>query len=477
MEIVIPLSKNCGEPLYRQIFRGIRNASLNGSLRAGDRLPSTRELADQLGVSRTVVLLGYELLRTQGFVKGHRGSGTFISDVLPTGRRQNKRSPARIRLSEFGVAVTASVIDFPVEKHGHLRYDFAFGRNSMATFPFGAWNRIQQRTARATSVGGLDYGPSTGAVELREAICSHVRRSRGVVCDSSEIIIVNGAQQALDITARLLINRGDYVVLEEPHYQGTREVLRANGARLIGVTVDERGLDPVQLPTEAKAVYVTPSHQFPTGVILSLPRRMALLSWASRTNAIIIENDYDGDFHYDDAPVESLHALDREGRTVYVGTFSRTIFPSLRIGYVIVPKALRRAFTNAKWLSDQHSATLEQKTLAEFIFSGLYERHLRKLRKANHSRRTALLRALREHFDDDRISVTGGASGSHVVLWPRTSHSEQRLIEEAAKRAVGIYGISHCFLHDARRVGIMLGYARLDEAEIRKGIALLSQVM
>lgn len=423
MSYAIPLAKKSKDPLFHQVYSGLRKAILSGTLRAGDRLPSTRQLAEELGVSRTVVLLAFDQLLAEGFTKGTRGSGTFVSEAMVRTIRPKPKSTPNVRLSKFGAAAAASVLDMPPDTDRRLRYDFAFGRNSMATFPFEAWRRILLRRSRATSIRGLDYGPPTGAPELKEAICSHVRRARGIVCDPSEIIVVNGSQQALDLISRVLIDRGD------------------------------KGC--------------------PRGSTLPRNPRSA---WASRTNAIIVENDYDGEFHYDGHPVESMHSLDTEGRIVYVGTFSRTVFPSLRIGYVIVPRSLVDAFRSAKWLSDQHSATLEQQTLADFISSGLYGRYLRKLRKANALRRHAFLTAIAQHCGD-RIKMTGEDSGAHVVLWPRKNQTETELIRQAAERGVGIYGISHCFLQEQSAVGVMLGYARLSDRDIREGVRLLSEVL
>jgi GntR family transcriptional regulator / MocR family aminotransferase len=331
------------------------------------------------------------------------------------------------------------------------------------------------RHARKAAVREFDYGPAVGSLVLRRAICAHLRRSRAVVCDPSEVIVVNGSQQALDLVARVLIERGDRVAIEDPQYNGTREVLRAAGAKLEPVPVDRDGLNPAQLPEHASLVFVTPSHQFPTGAILPLARRLALLEWARRNNSVIVEDDYDGEFHYEGRPLESLQGLDTEGRIVYIGTFSRTVFPSLRIGYLIVPKSLAPAFTAAKWLNDLHSATLEQETLAEFITSGMYERHLRRLRRRNAARREALLHAIRKHLGK-RIELTGDGSGAHVVLWPQKRVSEDAVVAHAASRGVGIYGISHCFLRRPLRTGLMLGYSCMNEREIREAIRLLSEV-
>jgi GntR family transcriptional regulator/MocR family aminotransferase len=297
-----------------------------------------------------------------------------------------------------------------------------------------------------------------------------------VVCDPSEVIVVNGSQQALDLIVRVLVEHGDHVAIEDPQYPGTREVLRAAGARLLPVPVDRGGLDPAKLPDRAGLVFVTPSHQFPTGVILPLARRLALLEWASRKNSIIVEDDYDGEFHYEGRPLESLQGLDTEGRIVYVGTFSRTVFPALRIGYLVVPKSLAAAFTAAKWLSDLHSATLEQQSLAEFITTGMYERHLRRLRRRNAARREELLQAIHRHLGE-RVEVTGDGSGAHVVLWPRKRVAEDTVIALAASRKVRVYGISQFFLTRSSRTGLMLGYSRMNEKEIREGIRLLGEIL
>ncbi|MFP5238035.1 MAG: PLP-dependent aminotransferase family protein [Acidobacteriota bacterium] len=477
MDFTIPLARD-GTPLFSQVYAGLRSAILSGVLPAGGRLPSTRDLADQLGISRTVVLLAYDQLLAEGFAEGRRGSGTYVSRSLLRNSGKASRKSAAVRLSRFGRAAceAAATLSFPDRLRGRPRYDFAFGRSDTSLFPFEAWRRILLRQAAQVHLHELDYGPAAGAQSLRDVICSHVRRSRAVVCEPSEVIVVNGAQQALDLIARVLVEPGEPVVIEEPHYQGTRQVLRAAGARLLAAQVDREGLDPASLPASAKLAFVTPSHQFPTGAVLPLSRRLALLEWARQRNATIVENDYDGEFHYDGHPIESLQGLDAGERTIYVGTFSRTIFPSLRIGYLIVPKSLTAAFTTAKWLCDQHSATLEQNTLAEFIASGIYERHLRRVRRSNAARRAVLLEEIGQQLAD-RVEVTGGGSGAHIVLWPRERIREEQAIARAAALDVGIHGISHCYLGAPPRAGLILGYANLSEREIREGIRRLARVL
>ena len=472
MDLLIPLH-DCHEPLYRQIYDKLRERILSGELAGGKRLPSSRDLADQLDVSRNVVLLAYEQLEAEGYVIGRSGSGTYVSDGLAGRRETAARQQACIELSRFGAfaAAKGGSFNFPQRGGRGYRYDFAYGHSDVGCFPFEMWRRMLLRHVKAPR-SALDYGPPAGSNRLREAICAHLRRSRSVVCDSSQILIVNGSQQALDLMARVLLERGDPVAIEDPAYQGTREVLNAAGAYLHTVPVDASGLIADRLPSSARAVLVTPSHQFPTGAILSLPRRRALLDWAGRANAVIIEDDYDGEFRYEEQRLESLQGLDRDGRVIYVGTFSRTMFPALRLGYMVLPVSLIGAFTAAKWLCDRHTASLEQEALADFMTSGMYERHLRRVRRRNDSARAALLQAAREHLGD-RVTMTGAGAGAHVVLWLDCKVSEEGVIAAAAARGVRVYGLSPYFAHRDPRPGILLGYARLDEAEIREGMRQL----
>lgn len=483
MNWAIPLVNGAG-PLFRQVYLGLRQAILSGTLRAADRLPSTRDLAEQLGISRTVVLLAYDQLLAEGFAVGRSGSGTYVSEGLGGHSPKRHDQQATPPLSRFGSAAAqmSSTVNFPERRLRPARYNFAYGRSDVESFPFAMWRRILLRHARKTPVREFDYGPAAGNVALRETIATHLRRSRAVVCDPEQVIVVNGSQQALDLIARVLIERGGRVAIEDPSYQGTREVLRAAGARLLPVPVDRDGLIPAALPKDARLAFVTPSHQFPTGAILSLARRQALLEWARRKNAVIVEDDYDGEFRYEGQPLESLQGLDTEGRVIYVGTFSRTVFSALRIGYLIAPKSLTSPFTAAKWLCDRHTATLEQQTLAEFISSGMYERHLRRVRRSNAARRRALLTAIHEHLGD-RVEVTGDGAGAHIVVWPkndvwpRKRVSEEAVIAHAASLGVGIYGLSGYFLRRPGRTGFLLGYSRMNETEIREGIRLLAETL
>src|SRR5215510_4020007 len=315
MPLVIPLTKK-GPPLFRQVYLGLRDAILSGAFPSGEKLPSTRDVAEQLGISRTVVLLAYDQLLAEGFAVGRAGSGTYVSSNVGAGRPVLSESSIRLRLSRFGSAAAEvwSRLNFPRRRKPLLPYDFAYGQSDLETFPFEMWRRTLLRCARRAPVHQLDYGPAAGNLALREVVCSHLRRSRAAACDPSQVIIVNGSQQALDLIARVLIERGDRVAIEDPSYQGAREILRAAGAGLLPIEVDREGLNPARLPARARLAFVTPSHQFPTGAILSLARRLELLQWAKRGGAVIIEDDYDGEFRYEGQPLESLQGLDREGR-------------------------------------------------------------------------------------------------------------------------------------------------------------------
>jgi GntR family transcriptional regulator/MocR family aminotransferase len=476
MSFVIPLLNN-KEPLSRQIYLWFRQAILRRVMTSAERLPSSRELADQLHVSRTVVVLAYEQLLAEGFVVGRAGSGTYVADALSGAAANARTARIKVRLSRYGrAAAAAATANFPELSQPRLRYDFAYGRSDVEVFPFEMWRRMLLRNARKASLRRLDYGPTGGNAALREAISVHLRRSRAVICDPSQIIVVSGSQQALDLVARVLIERGDRIAIENPCYQGTREVLRTSGARLLPMAVDRDGIDPGSIPQGTRMVFVTPSHQFPTGAILSLPRRLALVDWARRMDALVVEDDYDGEYRYEDQSLQSLQGLDADGRVIYIGTFSRTVFSSLRIGYLIVPKPLVSVFTSAKWLCDRHTATLEQETLAEFITSGLYERHLRRVRRRNAARRATLRDAVGKYLGQ-RVEVTGFGAGAHVALWPRTRVAEASVIERAAARDVAVYGISPYFLTAPRRAGLMLGYSRMKESDIREGVRRLSEVL
>jgi GntR family transcriptional regulator/MocR family aminotransferase len=476
MDLLIPLNGR-REPLYRQIYHSLRARILSGALDGGKRVPSSRDLADQLNVSRTVVLLAYEQLEAEGYLVGRSGSGTYVSRGLAEEKRvRATRAATRFELSHFGAfaAEKAAEPDFPERSSPEISYDFTYGEGDLWCFPFARWRRILMGHARPER-NTQGYGQADGTSKLHGAICAHLRRSRGVICDPPQVLIVSSPAQALDLVARVLIERGHRMAIEDPVCTGMREVLNAAGAHVTPVPVDGDGLIPGRLPSGARAVFVTP-HQFPTGAILSLARRRVLLDWAARENALIIEDDYDAEFGYQGQRIECLQGLDSDGRVIYIGMFSSTIFPTLRLAYLIVPQALIGVFSAAKRLCECHSESFEHNALAEVISSGLYERHLRRVRRRNVAARTVLLEAVHAHLGG-RVAVTGDGAGAHVVLWLEGGVSEQAVIAAAAARGVRISGVSRYFTERTPRPGILLGYSRLREAAIREGIKQLGAVI
>jgi GntR family transcriptional regulator/MocR family aminotransferase len=475
--------------LYGQIHRALRNAILSGQIGGGSRLPSSRVLATELGVSRNAVLAAYGQLVTEGYLSGRVGSGTYVASELvgpvvsPDQPRDGaRRTPAASprRLSGFSRR-TLDLDPSPILQRPGLTSDFRYGLPAVGDFPHTLWARLMARRAQTASIRSLGYGEPEGYLPLREALADYLRRARGVVCEPGQILIVNGSQQALDITARVLVDPGDAVVIEDPHYEGARQVFVAAGARLFTVPVDAEGLDVANLPrsaASARIVYVTPSHQFPTGAVMPLERRLRLLGWARAADGYILEDDYDSEYMYGSRPVEAVQALDRNGRVIYVGTFSKVLFPSLRLGYLVLPPPLVKAFTVAKWLTDRHTPTLEQGALTDFIRLGHFARHLRRSRARNAARRRALLEAIEAHLGD-RVEISGANAGIHVLIWLKNFRlgEMRRLVERAERTGVGIYPVTPYYSKPPRGAGLLLGYASMDEPEIRAGIQRLAGLL
>jgi GntR family transcriptional regulator / MocR family aminotransferase len=475
--------------LYQRLYRGLRGAILAGRLPAGARLPSTRALASELRLSRNCVLMAFDQLFAEGYVEGRVGAGTFVSATLPDRALRPWNAPTTTsvaappppRLSAHARRIMAmSRLPPPAPAGRSLRYDFRYGLPAVEHFPHETWRRLLARRARATSIRTLWYGPAVGYAPLREAIATHLRAARGLIATADQVVVVNGSQQALDLAARLLIDEGDRVVVEEPSYEAARQIFQAAGARLRPCPVDEAGLDVARLPRggRVRLAYVTPSHQFPTGAVLSLPRRLELLRWAERTGAHVLEDDYDSEFHYDGRPIAAVQSLDRSGRVVYVGTFSKVLFPSLRLGYMVVPRSLVPALAAIRWLTDCHSPNFEQEVLSDFMTEGHFERHLRRSRARNASLRDAFLAAFHELFGD-RVVITGANAGIHMVAWLRgvpASHLPE-LRKRAAKRGVGVYPVGPYYLRPPREAGLLVGYGSLNERDIRAGVRILAEVL
>ena len=475
-------------PVSHRLYRGVRAVILDGRWQAGTRLPSTRQLADELGISRKAVGRAFQRLADEGYVEARVGDGTYVAVTLPDpdlhvrGSRRSRRNTDRtaLRLSTYAERVVAQSAWPPPGVRMASPYDFHYGTAAIGDFPQDVWARLVSRRARQLSIGMLRYGRTLGFQPLREAIAAYVRRARGVVTSADQVLIVNGSQQALYLLGRLLLDESDAVVVEEPGYQGARQIFAAVGAQLIPVDVDAAGLDVSQLP-QGRAVrlaHVTPSHQFPMGSVLSLSRRLALLRWARQCGAYVIEDDYDSEFRYEGEPIEAIQALDTDGRVIYVGTFSKVLSPSLRIAYLVVPPMVVKPLASLKFLTDLHTPTFEQAVLADFIADGHFERHVRRARTRNAARRQALLAAADKHLGD-RVEIVGANAGVHVVAWLRDVAASDiaDFRQRALEAGLGLYSVLPYFLQEPPRAGLLMGYASLSETEIEDGIALLAQVL
>lgn len=482
-------------PLFRQLHRAMRAGILDGTIPAGTRLPATRALATELGLSRTTVLLAYEQLAAEGYLDGRRGSGSFVQPPLaqPPARASAARAPTTLaapataapRLAPFGRLLmdgrSRPIFSSYVSGRPRLPYDFRYGAPAMQDFPLQIWQRCLGRRARRASAAYFDYGHPQGSAALRSALAGYLQRGRGVRCEPEQILVVSGSQQGLDLAARLLLAPGDTAVVEEPGYEGARRAFRATGATLALVPTDADGLDVEALArvgTRARLAHVTPSHQYPLGGVMPYPRRRALLAWAARAGAYVIEDDYDGEYRFGGRPLDALKALDDGERVVYVGTFSKVMFPALRLGYLVLPTGLVEPFARAKLLADGGSAFLEQEALADFIANGAFERHIRRARIWNGERRAVLLRALDQHFGA-AVSVAGTNAGLHVVAWFRdlARRHARAVVEQAAALGVGVYPVTPYYEVPPAALGLLLGYGALGVRAIATGVGRLAEAI
>ena len=470
----------------RQIYEALKSQVEEGIYKPGQPLPSTRALAIEFGSSRTTVTAAYEQLLAEGFIETHQGRQARVAPGLRlsrTARVANKRAPRMARLSAFGNRL--GQLAGPPATAESMQIDFRYGDIAAADFPHLAWRRALTKALTRSGSRRLRYQAPEGSAELRRALQAYLWRARSLRCDVEQIIIVNGAQQGLDLCSRLLLDIGDRFVIETPCYWAAWHVFEATGATPHFVPVDEEGLQTGALKDikKARLCYVTPSHQFPLGHVLSASRRDKLLRWAAAAGAYVIEDDYDGEYRYDIRPIPPLQAFDTSEHVIYLGTISKTLTPLLRLGYLVVPPELVGAFRAAKRLTDRHSPSLEQVALADFIQSGAYERHVRRLRRKNAQRRKALLDALSEHFARE-IEVQGSEAGLHVVVWFNDVDAarEGEIADRARQNGVGVYPISGLYPNNKvstsrRRAGFVFGYAALEDKDIRKGIARLADAL
>jgi GntR family transcriptional regulator/MocR family aminotransferase len=479
---LLPLKGSSRLPMHRQLYDELRESVLSGRLPPGARLPSTRWLAEELGVSRNTVMNAFDQLLAEGYLEGRVGSGTYVAQKLPEelllarggAQKSSRASMPGAALSQRG-SVLASRPIIPPRPHREPRA-FRPGPAAAEPFPWKTWLRLLTKRWRGPLREMLAYGESAGYLPLREAIAAYVRAARAVRCDASQVVVVSGAQQGIDLVARLLFDPGDAVWIEDPGYLGIRGAMLGAGARVIPVPVDDEGLvvrEGIARCPDARMVYVAPSHQFPMGVTMSLPRRLALLDWLSRAGAWVIEDDYDSEYRYSGRPIAALQGLDFTGRVIYIGTFSKVLFPSLRLGYLVLPPDLVEAFIAARALVDRHSPLIDQAVLTDFITEGHFSRHIRRMRALYGERQEVLLEAARQELAG-ALELQPVESGMHLVGWLPQGTDDRAAAQIALEHGVETPALSAYAIDPLRRPGLLLGFAAFSPREIHEGVRKLA---
>jgi GntR family transcriptional regulator / MocR family aminotransferase len=454
-----------------EIYRQARDAIVRGVLRPGERLPPSRQLAIDLAVSRMTVTTAYERLAAEGFVVSRIGDGTFVSPDV--GRAQ---TGAKARQVEGMLRPRRlwNSIPLPGAFACSAGFDFRTGIPDASLFPHASWQRLLMRTLRdARSTRGL-YDDPAGHKDLREAVARHVSVSRGLLLTADDVIVTSGTQQAADVIARTLFAPGDRIAVEDPGYWPVRRAFEALGIGIVGVPVDREGLLVQALPRNVRAVYVTPSHQYPLGVSMTLARRQALLAWADRQDAAVLEDDYDSEFRFGERPVDPLRTLDLAGRVIYIGSFSKTLLPSLRLGFIVAPRSLQSALTKARFLVDWHSPTLTQVALARFIETGEFGRHLRRVNAIYRERHQLLIELLTQEFADE-LQLIPCTTGLHVAALAQTQSAARidAVAREAMEVGVAVQTLAMHAVGESKRAGLMFGYGGISTDKIQPGLRLL----
>jgi GntR family transcriptional regulator/MocR family aminotransferase len=472
-------------PTYRQLYAALRDAILDGRLRPGVKLPSTRDLADRYELARGTIVIAFDQLKAEGYLSGRIGSGTYVSEVLPeallhagpgTRARQHGAGRRPRRLSD--VAKRAEAFKPSLAPAARA---FRANQPALDLFPTTLWAQVAGRRLRRASTALLKGCPPGGYPPLQRALADYLGSSRGVICAPEQIAIVSGVQEAIDLTARLVLNPGDGVCIEDPGYMAAARAFAAAGASMTHVPLDDEGMT---IPRRVKdrrgqpprLVYVTPAHQFPMGMTMSLARRLALLDWARRTGALIFEDDYDSEYRFAGTPVPALQSLDRDGSVLFAGSFSKVLFPSLRIGYLVVPPDLVDRVEAIKSLTSRHAPLIDQVVLCDFMTEGHFGRHVRRMREIYAGRLTALLRAVRDQLDDV-VEVSPVEAGLQTPVTFRRDIDAVAVKHAAAERGVEVFELSRYGARPLARDGLLLGFAAVDEAEIRRGVKELAAVL
>lgn len=479
----ITLEARRGSPLYRQLYDWFQQAILSGQLRPGQRVPSTRSLAADLGISRAPVLGAFEQLHAEGYLQTTVGAGTRIAASIP----QDAANPASERASGMGrrkgprrlARTTAALIPEHAEPWFDHMGAFRVSLPALDHFPTSTWSSLLARHSRNPTLETMAYGDPMGYAPFRVVIAEYLRSVRAVRCEPEQIMIVSGSQHGLQVAARALLDPRDAVWMEDPGYPGARQVFMTAGADLVPVPVDREGLDVeegMRRRGDARAVYITPSHQYPMGHTLSVTRRMQLLNWAARSGAWIFEDDYDSEYRFTGRPIASLQGLDADARVIYFGTFSKVLFPALRLGYVVIPRDLIPAFRAAREAIDIFSPSLVQAALTDFFKEGHFARHIRRMRMLYMERRKTLTDAIVKQLRT-KLEIVGAEAGMHLLALLPPGTADVAIASRLARMRISAIPLSSCHLRRASRGGLILGYSNTDTQQIQDGVQRLAQAL
>src|SRR5258708_2013506 len=481
---IIRVDRRAREPLHRQIYNAYRTAIVDRALRPKEQVPSTRTLASELGVSRIPVLNAYAQLLAEGYFETHAGVGTVVSSMLPDQVALPQRSPASPELPRGPRLISRDCSLLPSVQNvlpwlGGRWGAFSLGQPALDQFPVKIWSRLVARQCRNLRLASMHYSDPMGSRDLREAIATYVRTARGVRCEAEQIMIVSGSQQALEISTRVLLDRGGRVWVEEPGYRFARYVFNLNGCEVVPVPVDGEGLNVaagISRCRNARAVLVTPSHQYPLGVTMSASRRLQLLEWSHRSGSWIIEDDYDSEYRYESMPIASLQGLDRGSGVIYIGTVSNVLFPSLQLGHVVIPPDLIERFLTVRLTLDIGPPTFFQAVLADFIREGHFSRHIRRMRLLYRDRRSALLESLKKDLEVD-VDVTGEQAGLHLSITLPRGFNDHEIAERALQQRLSVAPLSASYQERPSPQGFILGFSNTPSEEIPRAVRKLRDIL
>jgi GntR family transcriptional regulator / MocR family aminotransferase len=480
---IITIDRKSRKAIHKQICDAYRVAIVDGILRPGQRVPSTRTLASELRVSRLPVLNAYAQLLAEGYFESRVGAGTVICTSLPDRFTVSQSTGVRSTVARSGprpVAQRTSILPRRAAPPWVRGWGaFGVGRMAFDQFPLQVWSPLVSRHLRNIRTNSFHYGDVMGSLALRETVASYLRTARSVRCEAAQVMIVTGSQQALDISARVLLDPGNSVWFEEPGYRLSRDSFALAGCRLVPVPVDNEGLDVaagIRLSPKARAAIVTPSHQFPLGVTMTAQRRFQLLDWAQNTGSWIIEDDYDSEYRYESSPIASLQGLDVNARVIYIGTFSKVLFPSLRLGYMVIPADLVDHFMIIRRVMDLGAPSFYQDVLTDFIGEGHFARHIRRMRVLYQERRTALVESLSRELGSS-VEVIGSEAGMHLTVTLPNGTDDVDIAERAARQNLWVWPLSTTYLGQATRTGFILGFGSTAISDIPHGVQKLRDLL